>query len=209
MTTPFAIVRRWMWVMAAVAITTGSMVAAASSAATPSATIENFHHALLGVMKDAEKLGFKGRYDRLAPAIDTVFDLERTLRVATNPAWTKATPAEQKALLAAFRRITLGTYASRFDGFSGQSFAINSEKSGPQQTTLVSAHIVRPGKTPVALTYVMTEKDSAWRIIDVILDTGISELATRRSEYSRILTVDGVDGLVKALNAKADQLVTP
>lgn len=207
MTADLAALGRRARLMAGAMIAAGLALAQAADAATPSATIDNFHQTLLAVMKEAEKLGVKGRYDRLAPEIDRVFDLAGMIRIASGSAWSKAAPAEQGALLAAFKHMTVGTYASRFDGYSGQSFATDGEKSGPQRTTLVNTHIDRPGKSPVALTYVLIAKDNDWRIIDVLLDTGISELAVRRSEYSRILGTEGVEGLVKALNAKADELV--
>ena len=46
-----------------------------------------------------------------------------------------------------------------------------------------------------------------WRIVDVLLDGSISELAMRRSEYRRVLKKNGVDGLIQTLNSKAAQLV--
>jgi hypothetical protein len=48
---------------------------------------------------------------------------------------------------------------------------------------------------------------SARRLIsDIYLDGAISEVATRRSEFAAILKSDGIDGLVAALNRKADIL---
>ena len=41
----------------------------------------------------------------------------------------------------------------------------------------------------------------------MLLDTGISELAVRRSEYSRILRTGGIDALTRILDTKADQLL--
>jgi ABC-type transporter MlaC component len=38
------------------------------------------------------------------------------------------------------------------------------------------------------------------------LDSAISEVATRRSEFAAILRKDGIDGLIAALNRKADML---
>jgi phospholipid transport system substrate-binding protein len=43
-------------------------------------------------------------------------------------------------------------------------------------------------------------------ISDIYLDGAISEVATRRSEFAAILRTDGVDGLIAALNRKADML---
>ena len=59
------------------------------------------------------------------------------------------------------------------------------------------------------ITYVTHKIKGEWRIIDVLLDAGISELAVRRSEYRRVLKTGGVDGLIETLNRKADQLLNP
>ena len=46
-----------------------------------------------------------------------------------------------------------------------------------------------------------------WQIIDVLLDTGISELARKRSEYSQVLRSEGVPGLLRTLNDKTASLL--
>ena len=46
----------------------------------------------------------------------------------------------------------------------------------------------------------------AWLISDIYLDGAISEVATRRSEFATILKSHGIDGLIAALNRKADIL---
>ena len=52
----------------------------------------------------------------------------------------------------------------------------------------------------------MRRNGESWLISDIYLDGAISEVATRRSEFAAILRTDGVDGLVAALNRKADIL---
>src|SRR5262249_35245012 len=45
-----------------------------------------------------------------------------------------------------------------------------------------------------------------WLISDIYLDGAISEVATRRSEFGAILKHEGFDGLIAALNRKANTL---
>jgi len=52
----------------------------------------------------------------------------------------------------------------------------------------------------------MRLNDDTWRISDVYLDGAISEVATRRAEFSAILKNEGLDGLIAALDRKADML---
>ncbi len=189
-----------------VLVAAGWPAAAGATADTPSAVVEGFHGNLLAVMKEAGELGVKGRYRRLESAVASAFDLQRMIRIASGSYWKKAAPAKREALLAGFARMSVGTYAAQFDGFSGEAFETLGEKPGPQGTVLVKTRIVRPDDSPVGLTYVLKQADAGWRIADVLLDDSISQLAVRRSEYRRVLRKNGVDGLIAVLNRKADEL---
>jgi len=180
----------------------------AAGGGSPAALVETFHEQLLGVMKAAKTLGYQGRYDRLTSPIHTAFHLRLMTQISSGSYWRKATEAEKTALVTAFSKVSIGTYASRFTGFSGQRFETLGTKPGPQETELVSTRIVNPDGDNVPLTYVTKVVGGGWQIIDVILDTGISELAVRRSEYRKILKQSGIEGLIASLNAKAVELGT-
>jgi len=182
------------------------VAAFAADPASPSDVIRQFDDVLLDVMKNATTLDFKGRYETLAPKIDATFNLPFMIQIASGAKWKSASDEEKAQLAAAFRRFSVGTYAQRFDDFSGEGFHLIGEQDGPSGTKLVSTEITRPGKDAVPITYVMRRFGDDWRVIDVILVGGISELATRRSEYAAVLNDKGPAGLIVALNAKADQL---
>jgi len=181
--------------------------AAEAAPGTASELISAFHDSLLAVMKEAKALGIKGRYDRLASRIEQSFNLPLMIQVAAGSHWLKASPDQINKLVGAFTHLSISTYASRFDGFAGESFETRGEKPGPQNTTLVNARIVKASGAPVEIVYVTRQTKGEWRILDVVVDNGISELAVRRSEYRSILQSGGVDGLIATLSAKADQLL--
>lgn len=187
----------------------GSWGEAKACADSPAAAVERFHGVLLDVMKRAEVLGPKGRYDRLAPEVGACFDLKLMSRVATDSAWRAAAEADRDSLIAAFSRMSIATYASQFDGFDGESFETQGTSDGPQATKLVRTRIVLPNKDPVPLVYVMKKggNDNLWRIADILLDGDVSQLATRRSEYRLTLQEGGLAKLTGVLNTKADQLL--
>ena len=170
--------------------------------------INGFHDALLAVMQKSENLGYKGRYERLAPHVARAFHLRLMVQIASGRHWRKAKEANKRALVAAFSKVSIGTYAARFDGFSGQSFKTLEVKPGTQNTHLVVTRLINPDGKGVNLTYVTKEIGGNWRIIDVILASGISELAMRRSEYRRVLEQGGIDGLTTLLNKKARMLAS-
>jgi phospholipid transport system substrate-binding protein len=174
----------------------------------PEAAVEALHATLLKGMKQAEKLGLEGRFRLFEPAIASNFNLQLMTAIACGPHWRKAADAQRTRLVGAFRRFSVGTYAARFTGWSGQSFRTVGTRPGPASTTLVDTRIERPGDSdPVRLSYVVRKFPAGWQIVDVLQDGGISELAVKRSEFRNILASGGVDALVKSLTERVDTLL--
>jgi phospholipid transport system substrate-binding protein len=81
--------------------------------------------------------------------------------------------------------------------------------TGQQPATsglIVRSEIVKANGEPVKVDYLMRRNGGSWLIWDIYLDGGISEVATRRSEFAAVLKSGGIDGLIAALNRKADIL---
>lgn len=174
----------------------------------PRTIVERFQGDLLAVMKEAETLGVRGRYRRLAPVIENSFHIPLMIRWASAPYWKGAGEDRQNRLRAAFLRMSIATLATLFDGYSGQTFVFVGESPGPQRRTrIVETRIVDPDQSFVAIDYVARKVGDRWFIVDVLVDKGISELTVRRSEYRKVLRDKGIDGLIATLEAKAGQLL--
>ncbi|HET6520468.1 MAG TPA: ABC transporter substrate-binding protein [Geminicoccaceae bacterium] len=177
-----------------------------AGATTPREPVEELTALLLDVMRNAEALGFGGRYDRLAPVLTRVFNFPVMARIAVGGHWGGLSPEQREQLVDAFTRMSVATYADRFDGYSGESFEILGEGPGPRDTVLVQTTIVRPGEEDVPINYMMREDDGAWRIVDVFLEGRYSELAMRRSEYGSVIERQGFDRLVRALEEQVARM---
>lgn len=182
-------------------------VARAENAATID-VVDSLQETLLAVMKDANALGLDGRYEKLLPSLTEAFDFEHMIRFASGSSWRTATAEQRDALVNAFTRMSVSTYAAQFNGYSGEIFETVGQRDGPRDSILVDTQIIRKTDPPVAITYVMTRTDGQWRIVDLLLEKKVSEIAIRRSEYNPILREGGPDELIAALNAKADKLLT-
>ncbi len=171
------------------------------------ASIRAFYEVLLDVMKQADKLGVRGRYDKLAPAIRSAYDLPTMTRIAVGPDWSKIPPEQQAALIDAFSRRSIATYANRFDGYSGQSFEVDPEVETRNTGRLVRSKLLRPPEIPVTLNYLVRGSGDTWKIVDVYLAGFISEMATQRTEFRGILDKGGPAGLIANLNQQIDKLM--
>jgi phospholipid transport system substrate-binding protein len=192
-------------------LTAGPALAAlpisASRAEAPAVdTIKGFYDTLLSVMQQAKALGLKGRYEKLDPAIRKAFNLPLMTRLSVGPDWVKLSPDEQKSITVAFSDFSVSTYAARFDGYSGEHFDVD---PNPTQTTggvIVNTKLVQTNGEDVQLNYLMRDGESGWQILDVFLKGTVSELATRRSEFSTVLRRDGAEALLRLIQSRADDL---
>src|SRR5215472_9789339 len=89
------------------------------------AVVQRFYDALLAVMKDAKRLSFDQRYQRLAPVISQTYNLALMSRLAVGPTWPQFSAPQQQRLTEAFARYTIALYANRFDDFNGERFQVD------------------------------------------------------------------------------------
>jgi phospholipid transport system substrate-binding protein len=178
---------------------------AAALAVDPQNNVRGFYNTLLTTMRNGPTLGQSGRYTRLAPVVDRVFDVPSMARLAIGPSWATLSPAQQQQLVEAFRHYIAATYADRFDSYSGQQLQVTGERPY-NADVIVQTKIVKSDGDTTRLDYLMRQNQGSWQISDVYLDGTISQVAIQRSEFHSILRRDGVDGLVMALKRKVDLL---
>lgn len=180
---------------------------AARAQATPAAVIEGFNATLLDVMKNARRLGVRGREQRLRPVMEQAFNLAAMTRISIGPAWTQIPPAEQQALIRAFSDWSIATFAHRFDDYAGESFQLTGENTLQSGDRLVRTQLLRPRDEPVALNYLLRDFGGAWRVVDVYLSGTVSELASRRAEFTTLLREGGAARLQAELRRRTEALL--
>ena len=178
-----------------------------SSGAEPQATPQALCDLLVRVMKQGPALGFAGRVKVLEPELKREFDLPLTTRLVVGPPWRSMSADQQQALVAAFSDYSTAVYASRFKDYSGERFVVD-----PVTSRLASGDVIVHTKLlphdgdPVQLDYLVRAGTEGWRIIDVLLNGTISEMAERRSEFSSALRDGGARALTDLLRQKTAQL---
>src|SRR5215472_13020163 len=115
---PMPVSRRFILMLPAGFACRAALAAPDSAAAV--AVIQQFYADLLAVMKEAKRLSFDQRYQRLSPAVTRTFDLARMSRLSIGPSWTSLTADQQRQLTDILSRYTISVYAGRFDDFNGE-----------------------------------------------------------------------------------------
>lgn len=185
-----------------------SFASAASEPAPAVQQIRTFYAALLSTMKEGAALNAHGRYETLKPTVDKVFNFEVQMAFASGPAWSTFSETQKKALIAAFARMTIATYAKNFSSFDGEKFIVDPTPITHGTDQIVRTKIVDSKGNAVPIDYRMRESDGEWKILDVYLNGAISQLALHRSDYAATIAKDGAAGLVKKISALSAKLMS-
>jgi phospholipid transport system substrate-binding protein len=183
------------------------LLAPAAGATSPGPTdvVRNFYAQLLDVMQHSGTLGARGRYQKLEPIVLRMFDVPYMARLSIGPSWARLSTDQKHRAAQAYGRYLTALYATRFDGYSGERFEVLGEQQ-IKHGTMIKSRVVKSNGEPVLINFVLHDNDIAWQARDVYLDSAISEVATRRSEFASILRTSGIDALIASLNKKADDL---
>jgi phospholipid transport system substrate-binding protein len=168
----------------------------------PTAVITELNATFLDVMKNATTLGYVGRRDKIAPAVDRAFDVPFMAEKVIGKHWAKLSEAERARWVELFREFLTANYAGRLNRFSGQSFEILGEEPSAVETVMVRSRVIDPGGENVDLNYRMHQVGADWRVVDVYLKGTVSELALRRSDYTAVIERDGFEALATYLKEK-------
>src|SRR5438067_6950025 len=196
------------WKAAALATGLGIAIIAYPVHAAPATggdTVQGLYDALLGTMKNGRTLGQSGRFARLEPVIRRTFDIPTMARLSVGSSWATLSEAQRQEVIESFGRYISAIYADRFDSYAGQKLQVTGEQPAAAGL-VVKSQIIKANGEPVNVDYMMRRNGDIWLISDIYLDGAISEVAIRRSEFAAILKNEGIDGLIAALNRKADIL---
>ncbi|MFD2235716.1 ABC transporter substrate-binding protein [Phaeospirillum tilakii] len=176
--------------------------APARAAGEAEAVISTFNDHLLETMKAGSKLNFKGRVDKLRPAVVATYDMAAMTRATLGVAATKLSPDEAGRLAEAYTRFSVANYAAQFDSWNGERFEVEAARPSTQGAVVVPTRIVPKDGEPIAIDYLLREEQGRWRVVDVFFQGTVSQVAMRRSEFLSIYRAKGLDGLIDTLDAQ-------
>jgi phospholipid transport system substrate-binding protein len=145
------------------------------------------------------------RYAELEPLVERTHDLPYIAELSIRRHWAGLTEEQRQRFLAAFRRLSVMTYASRFATVTAETFEVLGSEDAGNGRVQVHAAIHRADDPDVSLDYQLHEVDGSWKIINILAD-GVSDLALKRAEYARVLGTGTIDDLIKELESQTEDL---
>ena len=135
------------------------------------------------------------------------FDFTRMTMLAVGRDWTGASPEQRTRLIDAFRTLLVRTYASALTRYRDQKIEIKPLRMTETDTRVqIQTQVLQPGATPLAIDYMLHKTGQGWQVFDVVVE-GSSLVTSYRSNFAQEVNAGGVDGLIKAIEAKNRCLV--
>ncbi|MAH79029.1 MAG: hypothetical protein CMP41_03750 [Rickettsiales bacterium] len=170
----------------------------------PKNKVSNFHDVLIKV-NSLEK-SFVDRLEIIKKEINQTFNYKRMMQFIYGRKWNKLESNQKDIISETFLNFISATYTKRFHMIDGLNFEYLESKKTDDGMILVNTNLLIPNEDSVKFKYVFINEEDDWKILDILINGTISEIATKKSEYSKIIKSEGVDGLIKKLSEKTNNL---
>jgi len=132
-------------------------------------------------------------------------NFEKTTRLAAGRNWREATPEQKTALSQAFRGTLARTYSGAFtrvtDSTDIKTLPFRGDANA-NDVVVKSQVIQRANSQPIALDYRLEKTAQGWKIYDINVEN-VWLIENYRNQFSQQINQNGIDGLIAALNQRA------
>ena len=139
--------------------------------------------------------------NKIMPHVD--FSLMTSMVVGR--AWRQATPEQKTQLQDEFKTLLVRTYAGALSQVQDQTLSFQPMRAKPEDTQVIVRTEVKGKGDPIQLDYRLEKSEQGWKIYDLnVLGAWLVE--AYRGTFSNEINKGGIDGLIKALTDKNQQL---
>lgn len=195
---------------AAVAMSTAVLVAPARAAVeAPDALVKRVSTDVIDSVK-ADKDIQAGNTHKIMDLVNSKIlpyvDSEKMTAQAAGRFWRQATPAQQKQLTEEFRTLLVYTYAGALSQIKNETIEFKPFRADPADTEVeVKSQVNLTRGEPITLNYRLAKGPQGWKIFDLnVLGAWLVE--TYKSTFASEIGKNGIDGLIKKLHDRNEQL---
>jgi len=131
-------------------------------------------------------------------------DMPAVAAASLGPAWRTATPAQQRAFVAAFQSYLARKYGRQFRDYRNASIQVTGARDAGNAGVLVNTVVQRPGQANIAIDWQISARSGAPKAVNLIIE-GISMLSNERAEIGAMLEASrgSIDGLIQRMQARS------
>ncbi|MCR9213548.1 MAG: ABC transporter substrate-binding protein [Proteobacteria bacterium] len=145
------------------------------------------------------------REQHLIESIGNEFHIPFISQFVVGPGWDNLSDQQRADFLELFEDFFLRAYSSQLGGYPDEELVIVSAAKKGSKDSFVMTKLRRPERQTVSIRWRVREFQDKPQIIDLWID-GTSVALTHREGFHRVLSNDGIDGLINLLKIRAERL---
>ena len=162
------------------------------------AGVNELHESLI---KISNKTINSDNLELIDDVVENSYDLEKMGKIIIGVDWKQIDTKTQKEFINVFKRFISVNYFRRFNKINELNFEHETVKVIEDKFKLARV-ILTADNEKLKIDYLLGFKNEKWKIFDVLIDGSISEVATKKSDFKKIIKEEGVSGLVKNLRIR-------
>ena len=170
------------------------------NSSTPKEVVKNLH---VGLKKVSEKK--PNSPADLINLVKNTYNAEKMIEKIIGDTWKKTNKKDQEEIVIIFQEYIARNYLKRFKKIKNPAFNYKESKKIAEKFVLVKTDLV-VDKEEVSINYLLLFDNNKWRIFDVLLAGSISEIATKKSEFSSFIRDGKITPLINALKKQNSAL---
>jgi phospholipid transport system substrate-binding protein len=175
----------------------------------PDVVVRNVTDEVLAILR-ADKEGQSANAQNVKQLVESAvrphFNFTHMTQLAMGRNWPQATAKQQQTLTEEFRTLLVRTYATAIILYGNQTIDYLPLRMATGDTDVIVRSVIRqPANQPVTIDYRMEKLAGVWKAYDVTID-GMSLVQNYRNTFNTEIQKNGIDGLIKALAGKNQEL---
>lgn len=179
--------------------------AAMASDLAPDVLVKNVTTEVLDAVrqdKDIQNGNSRKTLDLVETKILPHFNFQRMTQLAMGREGRQATPEQLKVLTDEFRNLLVRTYSKALTEYRDQEIIFKPFRmAAADSDARVRTEVKQSGGKPVQIDYYLEKAQSGWKVYDIEV-AGASLVTNYRSSFAQEIQKNGVDGLIRSLQAK-------
>jgi phospholipid transport system substrate-binding protein len=180
-------------------------VGAQAQETAPDVLVKNVTTEVLDIIrkdKDIQSGNTKRAIELVEQKVLPHFNFTHMTQMAMGKDWRQASPAQQKVLTEEFRKLLVNTYSNALTAYKDQTVEYKPFRMQPGDTDVtVRTEVHQAGGKPLTLDYSLEKLAQGWKVYDMVV-AGASLVTTYRSQFNNEVRNNGIEGLIKWIQAK-------
>ncbi len=172
---------------------------------TPTEAVSTMVGSVLGILGEKE-LSADARKAQIRAEISTAFDFRAMSQSVLSVNWKKASKEQQSQFVGLFSQLLEDIYIGRIQNYTDEK--VEYSKETVKKTRAVVETKIVTSSVNIPVDYKLRFKKETWLVYDVVVEN-VSLVRNYRESYQSIVKKSGMDGLLKLLEEKIQQLNAP